>query len=78
MPNVRQSRGVVNSAAIRSEDASGRRFCSDACRTRFSRERKDRELRDIATRLNRLAGTRVEPLDPSDPNDERSIGKHRQ
>jgi predicted nucleic acid-binding Zn ribbon protein len=33
----------------------GKRFCRDACRTKFSRARQARELRDIAERLVRWA-----------------------
>ena len=36
-----------------------KRFCCDACRTRFSRERKAREVQETIDRLARLAG--VEP-----------------
>ena len=34
----------------------GKRFCRDACRTRFGRERKARAIQDTIGRLARLAG----------------------
>ena len=33
-----------------------KRFCRDACRTRFGRERKAREVLETIDRLTRLAG----------------------
>jgi hypothetical protein len=36
-----------------------KRFCRDACRARFNREKKAREIQETIDRLARLAG--VEP-----------------
>ena len=52
------------SATVRHCEACGgpfhgrqdKRFCRDACRTRFSRERKAREVQETIDRLARLAG----------------------
>ena len=35
-----------------------KRFCSDRCRTRFGRERKQREMQERIAKLERLAGLR--------------------
>ena len=35
-----------------------KRFCSDRCRTRFGRKRKDREIAETISRLQRLAGVK--------------------
>jgi hypothetical protein len=38
-----------------------KRFCRDACRTRFGRERKTRQLQETIARLVELAGGQVRP-----------------
>ena len=37
----------------------GKRFCRDACRTRFGRERKARNIQETITRLAQLAGVEM-------------------
>jgi hypothetical protein len=36
-----------------------KRFCRDACRTRFGRERRAREMQETIARLARLAGIKA-------------------
>lgn len=40
------------------EGRRDKRFCRDACRTRFGRERKAREVQETIDRLARLAGVK--------------------
>ena len=50
------SRGYCEQCGAPFRGRADKRFCRDACRTRFGRARTTRELRETISRLARLAG----------------------
>ncbi len=50
------SRGCCQQCGEPFRGRADKRFCSDACRTRFSREKRDREMAETIRRLSQLAG----------------------
>jgi len=55
-PNVRQFEGICGQCGIPFRGRVDKRYCRDACRTAFGRDRKAREHQDTISRLSRLAG----------------------
>ena len=50
------SRGCCDQCREPFRGRADKRFCSDACRTRFSREKRARAVAETIRRLSRLAG----------------------
>jgi hypothetical protein len=50
--------GICEQCGTAYRGRTDKRFCRDACRTKFGRERKAQELQATIERLTRLAGTR--------------------
>jgi len=57
-PEHAASAGICEQCQTPFRGRQDKRFCRDACRTRFGRERKAREVQETIARLARLAGVK--------------------